>query len=47
VKVKQMEWIRIKLKNLVKISTIRKRMNSPIPLVMRIIILLDWRMEPF
>jgi hypothetical protein len=27
-------------------SKIGKRMNPPIPLVMRIIILFDWRMEP-
>jgi hypothetical protein len=32
-----MEWIKIKLKNLVKISKIRKGMSPPIPLVMRII----------
>jgi hypothetical protein len=40
-----MEWIRIELKNLIKMSKIRKRMNPPIPLVMRIIVLFDWRME--
>jgi hypothetical protein len=45
VKVKWMEWIKIELKNL-NISKIRKGMNPPIPLVMRIFILLDWRMEP-
>jgi hypothetical protein len=39
--------IRIKLKNLIKISKIRGRMNPPIPLVMRIVILFDWRMEFF
>jgi hypothetical protein len=37
--------IRIKLKNLIKISKIRGRMNPSIPLVMRIIILFDWKME--
>jgi hypothetical protein len=37
--------IRIKLKNLIKISKIRGNMNPPIPLVMRIVILFDWRME--
>ncbi len=42
-----MERIRIKLKNLIKISKIRWRMNPPIPLVMRIVILFDWRMEFF
>jgi hypothetical protein len=42
-----MKRIRIKLKNLIKISKIRGRMNPPIPLVMRIIILFDWRMEYF
>jgi hypothetical protein len=41
------ERIRIKLKNLIKISKIRGRMNPPIPLVMRIVILFDWRMECF
>jgi hypothetical protein len=42
-----MEKIRIKFKNLIKISTIRGRMNPPIPLIMRIVILFDWRMEYF
>ncbi len=42
-----MEMIRIKLKNLIKISKIRWRMNPRIPLIMRIIILFDWRMEFF
>jgi hypothetical protein len=42
-----MEGIKIKLKNLIKISKIRERMNPPIPLVMRIVILFDWRMEYF
>jgi hypothetical protein len=42
-----MERIRIKLKNLIKISKIRGSMNPPIPLVMRIVILFDWRMEFF
>jgi hypothetical protein len=42
-----MERIRIKLKNLIKISKIRIRMSPPIPLVMRIVILFDWRMEFF
>jgi hypothetical protein len=32
--------IRIKFKNLIKLSKIRGRMSPPIPLVMRIIILL-------
>jgi hypothetical protein len=41
------ERIRIKLKNVIKISKIRGRMNPPIPLVMRIVILFDWRMEFF
>ncbi len=36
-----MERIRIKLKNLIKISKIRERMSPPIPLVMRIVILFD------
>jgi hypothetical protein len=40
-KVKQMEWIRIELKNLIKISKIRKSMSLPIPLVMKIIIIFD------
>jgi hypothetical protein len=40
--------IRIKLKNLIKICKIRGNMSPPIPLVMRIVILFDWRMEfPF
>jgi hypothetical protein len=42
-----MERIRIKLTNLIKISKIRGRMSPPIPLVMRIVILFDWRMEFF
>jgi hypothetical protein len=42
-----MERIRIKFKNLIKISKIRGRMSPPIPLVMRIIILFNWRMEYF
>jgi hypothetical protein len=42
-----MERIRIKLKNLTKISKIRGRMSPPIPLVMRIVILFDWKMEYF
>jgi hypothetical protein len=42
-----MERIRIKLKNLIKISKIRGKMNPLIPLVMRIVILFDWRMEFF
>jgi hypothetical protein len=41
------ERIRIKLKNVIKISKIRGRMNPPIPLVMRIVFLFDWRMEFF
>jgi hypothetical protein len=39
--------IRMKLKNLIKISKIRGRMNPSIILVMRIVILFDWRMEFF
>jgi len=42
-----MEGIRIKLKNLIKISKIRGRMSPLIPSVMRIVILFDWRMEYF
>jgi hypothetical protein len=42
-----MEKIRIKLKNLIKISKIRERMSPPIPLAMRIVLLFDWRMEYF
>ncbi len=42
-----MERIRIKLKNLIKISKIKGRLSPPIPLVMRIVILFDWRMEYF
>jgi hypothetical protein len=38
----------IDLKNPLKMSKIRKMMIFfPIPLVMKIIILFDWRMEPF
>jgi hypothetical protein len=35
----------IELKNPIKMSKIRKNMSPPIPLVMRIIILFDWRIE--
>jgi hypothetical protein len=42
-----MERIRIKLIVLIKISKIRGRMNPPIPLVMQIVIIFDWRMEFF
>jgi hypothetical protein len=42
-----MEKIGIKFENLIKISKIKKRMSLPIPLIMRIIILFDWKMEPF
>ncbi len=42
-----MEKIRIKLKNLIKISKIRGRMSLPILVVMKIVILFDWRMEYF
>jgi hypothetical protein len=35
----------MELKNPIKMSKIGKRMSPPIPLVMRIIILFDWRME--
>ncbi len=45
VKVKQIEWIMIELKNLIKIFKITKMMSRLIPLVMRIIILFDWRLE--
>jgi hypothetical protein len=41
------ERIRMKLKNLIKISKIKGRMNPLVPLVMRIVILFDWRMEYF
>jgi hypothetical protein len=37
--------IRIKLKNLINISKIRGNISLLIPLVMRIVILFDWRME--
>jgi hypothetical protein len=37
--------IRIKLNKLIKISKIKGNMSPPIPLVMRIVILFDWRME--
>jgi hypothetical protein len=36
----------MELKNPIKMSKIVKRMGPPIPLVMRIIILFDWKMEP-
>jgi len=36
-----MKRIRIKLKNLIKISKIKGRMSPPFPLVMRIVILFD------
>jgi hypothetical protein len=42
-----MEKIRIKLKNIINFSKIRGNMNPPIPLIMRIVILFDWRMEYF
>ncbi len=35
----------MEFKNPIKMSKIGKRMSPPIPLVMRIIILFDWRME--
>ncbi len=35
----------MELKDPIKMSKIRKRMSLPIPFVMRIIILFDWRME--
>ncbi len=35
----------MELKDPIKMSKIGKRMSLPIPLVMRIIILFDWRME--
>jgi hypothetical protein len=38
-----MEWIRIELKNLIKMFKIRKMMSPPIPLVVHPF---DWRMEP-
>jgi hypothetical protein len=37
--------IMMELKDLIKMSKIGKMMSSPIPLVMRIVILFDWRME--
>jgi hypothetical protein len=42
-----MKRIRIKLKNLIKISKIRGRTSPPIPLIMKIVIIFDWRMEYF
>jgi hypothetical protein len=42
-----MERIRINFKNLIKISKIRGRMSPRIPLVMRIVILFDWKMKYF
>jgi hypothetical protein len=36
----------MELKNPIKMFKIRKRMSPPIPLVMRIIILFDWIIEP-
>jgi len=42
-----MKGIRIKFKNLIKISKIRGSMSLPIPLVMKIVILFDERMEYF
>jgi hypothetical protein len=36
----------IEFKNPIKLSKIGKKMGPPIPLVMRIIILFDWGMEP-
>ncbi len=35
----------MELKDPIKMSKIGKKMSPPIPLVMRIIILFDWRME--
>jgi hypothetical protein len=35
----------MELKNLIKMSKIRKRTNPPIPLVIGIIIQFDWKME--
>ncbi len=35
----------MELKNPIKMSKIRKRMSPPIPLIMRIIILFNWRIE--
>ncbi len=35
----------MELKDPIKMSKIGKRMSPPFPLVMRIIILFDWRME--
>jgi hypothetical protein len=35
----------MELKDPIKMSKIGKRVNPPIPLVKRIIILFDWRME--
>jgi hypothetical protein len=37
----------MEFKDPIKLSKIGKRMSPPIPLVMRITILFDWRMELF
>ncbi len=37
----------MKLKDSIKITKVRERMDPPNSLVMRIIILLEWRMETF
>jgi hypothetical protein len=45
VKVEWRKLIMMELKDPIKMSKIGKKMSPPIPLVMRIIILFDWRME--
>jgi hypothetical protein len=45
VKVEWKKLIMMELKDPIKMSKIGKRISPPIPLVMRIIILFDWRME--
>jgi hypothetical protein len=42
-----MELAMMELKNPIKMSKIKKRMSPQIPLVMRIIILFDWKIEPY
>jgi hypothetical protein len=42
IKIKWMKLIMMELKSPIKMSKIGKKMNPPIPLVMKIIILFDW-----
>jgi hypothetical protein len=42
----RMKLIMMELKSPIKMSKIGKTMNLPIPLVIRIVIQFDWRMEP-